>query len=85
MRSLPLATQAASKVTGASSRSRSPRSVISGISSRIAPSPSPAPIRQPMKRSVALWIVSPTVPSATKKQVMTQVWMPGQSARFMAK
>ena len=73
MRSLPLATQAASKVTGASSRSRSPRSVMSGISSRIAPSPSPAPIRQPMKRSVALWIVFPTVPSATKKQAITRV------------
>ena len=40
MRSLPLATQAASKVTGASSSSRSPRSVISGISSKIAPTKS---------------------------------------------
>ncbi len=79
MRSLPLAIQPARKVTAASTSSSWPRSVMDGISSRMVPIPSAPPIRQPTIRRPALCRVSPTVPSETKKQVITQVWIPGQS------
>ena len=84
MRSLPQATQPASSVTAAIASSRSPKSVMTGISSRMVAMPSAPPINAPDTRSTALCAVSPTVPRETKKHVTTQVWISGQSSRLSA-
>ena len=79
MRGLPRSTHAATAVPAATSRTSDVIDSMPGMSSRIARKPIRAPTSAPEMRSVAFWIVAPSLVSPTIMHVTMHVRMPGQS------